>query len=144
MESDYHKKRYEEYAAFGLPLEQTLKPVLEKCVGSALVKTASTTDTADFCYEGGYAELKCRRPHHQKEDYACWVFPVDKVLKGIVEEKPVRIFYYWDSDKSLYYIDYSENLFFDSKKIPEPDYFPGSSQKHFWIPQYLWKRVNWR
>jgi hypothetical protein len=133
----YHRNKYEEYAAFGLPLESKLKPVLEKDIGAPLVKTGNMYDTADFLSGDAYVELKCRRPHHEKDDYNLWILPMCKTL---CKDKPVVIYYYWDNDKSLYRIDYDEDTWFANKYnkgIPM-----GSNQNHWWVPKECWSRVQ--
>jgi hypothetical protein len=128
--------KFESNAAFGLPLEAILQPVLEDNLGYPLTKTASEFDTVDFTSEERYAELKCRRPHHEKEDYNLWIFPMCKTL---CKDKPVSIFYYWSKDKTLYRVDYDEDSWFANKYnkgMPT-----GSNQNHWWVPRQLWTQV---
>lgn len=131
-----------ELHTFGWRMEQTLKPVLEAALEQPLTKTAARFDSIDFLGESVRAELKCRRAVRgdgmkiYPDTYSTWLLPCCK-CKG----DDLIIFYYFESDNSLWYIWHEEEKF--SKYERGVPYWK-ETQEHFYIPKDEWARLEWR
>jgi len=118
---------------FGWAKENELQPRLEGYFGT-LTKSESRYSRFDFENENYLIELKCRQAPLLPETYSEWMLPCCKVLNL---EKQLVVFYYFEQDKSLWYILYDEDMFKDFKVIR--NYY---GQRTFLIPRSCWTKLG--
>ena len=128
---------------FGWEKETQLKRTLEEHLGEYLEKTTWRYDTIDFCSPSWVVELKCRRrldkygKEQRPERFKTWVLPATKVEAARTSPLKGRFYYYWDADKTLWYLDY-EGADWESFVFGVPVWH---TDDHYFVPAELWKRV---
>ena len=130
----------------GLEAQVFLKDVLENHIGFPLTPTTVETDTMDFDSQSYCVELK-RRLKYSITDWFIQrdglLIPAVKILRAYEEQekgKNTRFYTYFDSDKSLWYWDFTEqDLQGVVVKIPP---WHQDKQPHYYLPVGLWRQVS--
>ena len=128
---------------FGWAKEQELKSTLEEHLGEELTKTAWRYDSIDFHSATRVVELKSRLPLDKYKkpqlptSFKTWLLPEKKVAAARASGKPGRAYYFWDADKSLWYLDY-EGADWESFVCGVPTWH---TEDHYFVPAELWRRV---
>jgi hypothetical protein len=123
---------------FGKKAEYALKPRLEAFLNITLTPTVNQNDKVDYMTANGeYVELKSRpasrnfntiTPQDAKT-YSAWLFPVCKTLNL---NNTLHIFYWFESDDKLFYLQYDEEKFRNFRTtVP---YRHAGNQLHYLIP----------
>ena len=136
----YSSKRKQE----GEQGEELLKPILEHHWGEVLYKTEKENDTLDFETVNRWIELKRRlAPYSSSDKYfeEGALIPFCKFVRALEEEKPVFFYYYFDTDKTLWELEFKPELL--------DLYFPfvprghTRGQPHLAIPKKHWKKIDY-
>lgn len=128
----------------GLEGENYVKPILEKLWNEELNKTPKENDIFDFETANRWIEVKRRLPPYSSSDkyFEEGAFiPFCKIVRALEEEKPVYFYYYFDSDKTLW------ELQFDPKFLelfkPFVPRRHSTRQPHISVPKSYWKRIEY-
>lgn len=132
---------------YGAEAEEELCDVMSSVVGESVRKIHKTFDTMDVRGNTVFGELKRRsRDYHYNDEKIKkegWLIPSCKIIRGwleMAEGFEVYLFYFWSSDKTLWYYKMKEGDFCsgDCHKPPKNHY---DKQLHVWIPEECWTRV---
>lgn len=129
---------------FGWDKEAELKKTLEEHLGEYLEKTTWRYDAIDFCSPNWIVELKCRRKfdkyrkEQRRQNFKTWVLPATKVEAARASTLKGRFYYFWDADKSLWYLDY-DAVDWDTFVCGVPVWH---TEDHYFVPANLWTRVE--
>lgn len=116
--------------------------MIEQHLDEPIVFTKMTNDTMDAESKSYWIEIKCRLPSYHWSDgcmQSGWLIPACKILRARENKKATRFYYYWQSDKSLWYWDYNEKDLEGLKPSIPPHH--RDSQLHFYLPQRVWSSV---
>ena len=127
--------------AWGIQKEKELQPLLEYCCNDKLIKTEERYCAVDFyCEQGDYfVELKARKAHDKwgrkvnHDTYTTWFVPCTK--RAI--DKPVYLFYYFEGDETLWFLQYDEDKFSKYETGIPPGHL--TNQLHWFIPKEEWE-----
>ena len=126
----------------GILAQEFLKPVIEHHIREPISFTISATDTMDAESDSFLIEIKRRLPPYRSDDkymkQGCLI-PACKILRAYDEKKTVRFYYYFDTDKSLWFWDFNQKEI-ESCECRVPS-FHRDNQPHYYVPISLWKRV---
>jgi len=128
---------------FGWQKEVELKRQLEEHLGEYLEKTTWRYDSIDFVSPSWVVELKSRLPFdkngkpQRRGSFETWLLPATKVDAAASSPLRGRFYYYWDDDKSLWYLDH-EGADWEAIERSVPWWH---KEEHYWVPAELWKRV---
>jgi len=124
---------------FGKLCEKNLQQRIEHFLGTTLTPTTATYDKVDYTTrEGDLVELKSRPASRNfnvltpqgPETYKAWFFPVCKTENL---EAPLHIFYWYETNNSLWYCKYEDEKFSRYKKtVP---FRHRTNQLHYLIPK---------
>lgn len=122
--------------------EALVKPILEQYLGEILTKTEKENDTLDFFTETRWIELKRRLPPYSSTDKYFEqgaLIPFCKIIRALEEEKPTYFYYYFDTDKSLWELQFQPELL----DLYHPFVPRGhqTAQPHVAIPKKHWKQI---
>lgn len=125
---------------FGFAKELELQPRIEAAVEGKVTKNEPRYHQFDYECENFYIELKSRRATDKwgrpllPTSNATWLLPTSKKPKKT--DKDTVFFYYFEADKSLWYITYDEDLF-DTFATDCPGWHP-TAQEHWFVPAECW------
>ena len=129
---------------FGWQKETDLKATLEQHLGEELSKTTWRYDSIDFTGPSWNVELKSRLPRDKKGNpqrpgtFETWLVPASKIDSFARSAKKGRVYYFWDFDQSLWYLDY-ESVDWSTVERGVPMWH---LEQHYWVPRNLWRRVE--
>lgn len=124
----YNQERHE----YGTKKETELQALLEAFTGEPMTKTRHLYDIIDFESASFCVELKSRKEHYHPSSFRTWLLPACKADLARRTAKTSLFFYWWDSTKELYVIEYDPALFATYERgIPE---WHAERQEHLWIP----------
>ena len=129
---------------FGWRKEEELKELLELVLDEPLRKMAARFSYYDFEGTKFRAELKCRRTFNEKgyfqdsNSYPTWLVPASKTWGARDETKTLIIFYYYEGDNTLWYIQYDKELFATFKCVVPSKH----TADHYYIPKECFTRVE--
>ena len=121
----------------GIALEDFFKPILEDIHSKTFIKTTKRFECIDFVNPDLDVELKTR--NYPSTDFSSWLLPVCKTIKAEKENKETYFYYFWKTDKKLFRMKYSKELF-DTFVREYPFFNP--KQEHFFIPANCWEFVG--
>ena len=126
----------------GILAQDFLKPRIESHLGESIEFTLVATDTMDAESDSYWIEIKRRLPPYRPDDKymkeGCLI-PACKILRAYSESKPIRFYYFFDSDNSLWFWDFNQKQLEGCVcKVPS---FHRDAQPHYYIPIRLWTRV---
>ena len=127
----------------GIEGQKQILPLIELHIQEPVSETSYVFDTMDASSDSYWIELKRRLlPYHWSDEFIereGWLIPAVKILRARCETKQTRFYYFWDSDRSLWYWDFSEEELKDCVcKTPS---FHRDFQPHYYIKSELWKQV---
>ena len=136
----YSEKRKTE----GQEGEALIKPILEEYWGEVLYKTEKENDTLDFETVNRWIELKRRlAPYSSSDKYfeQGALIPLCKFVRALEEEKPVFFYYYFDTDKTLWELEFNS----DFLTLYKPFVPRGHTkrQPHLAIPKKHWRQIHY-
>ena len=124
--------------------EEIVKPILEEYLGEVLYKTEKENDLLDFETVNRWIEIKRRLPPYSStdkyfEDGA--LIPLCKFVRALEEEKPVFFYYYFDTDKTLWELEFNPDFLTLYKPfIPRGH---KTNQPHLTIPKKHWRQIHY-
>ena len=117
---------------WGKQKEIQLQQVIQSFFNEPLTPTADPTAKSDWVSDNRLVELKSRTGKYNSTSFKTWWIPVCKFenLGG----KNIAIFYYWDSDKTLWRLKYSPERIAEYDTDYPWDGYAASKQLHYAIP----------
>jgi len=129
---------------FGWRKEEELRGRLVGHLGEHLEKTAWRYDSIDFSSPNWIVELKSRLPRDKngrpqlRTNFDTWLLPATKVDAAKRDKRRARFYYYWDADKSLWWMDY-DSADWEAIERSVPWFH---KDEHYFVPAELWQRVE--
>ena len=124
--------------------EEIVKPILEEYLGEVLYKTEKENDLLDFETVNRWIEIKRRLPPYSSSDKYFEegaLIPFCKFIRALEETKPTFFYYYFDSDKTLWELEFNpEFLSLYKPFIPRGH---KTNQPHLKIPKLHWRQINY-
>ena len=117
--------------AWGKQKEIELYGVIQSFFDEPLMPTEATF-SKDWVSENWMVELKSRTGKYTSTSFKTWWIPVCKFIN--LGGKQLAVFYYWDSDKTLWRLKYSPERVAEYETDFPWDGYAQSKQLHYAIP----------